>query len=114
MHAEIKCSRECNIKLFLTLVQVSICNFKHNNFLTNFGFLLASNFTSSAFTVVLLACLKKQDRFIIEALLGIVGDWINYIAHMTALILSSLTVQMIQGQLRIFLIAEGLSLRYRQ
>ena len=36
------------------------------------------------------------------------------IAHTTALILRSLTLQMIQGHLQIFLIAEGLSLRYRQ
>ena len=36
------------------------------------------------------------------------------IAHTTALILRSLTLQMIQGHLKIFLIAEGLSLRYRQ
>ena len=35
-------------------------------------------------------------------------------AHTTALILRSLTLQMIQGHLKIFLIAEGLSLRYRQ
>ena len=39
---------------------------------------------------------------------------INNIAHTTALILRSLTLQMIQGHLKIFLIAEGLSLRYRQ
>ena len=38
----------------------------------------------------------------------------NNIAHTTALILRSLTLQMIQGHLKIFLIAEGLSLRYRQ
>ena len=36
------------------------------------------------------------------------------IAHTTALILRSLTLQMIQGHLKILLIAEGLSLRYRQ
>ena len=43
------------------------------------------------------------------------NSWgLDNIAHTTALILRSLTLQMIQGHLKIFLIAEGLSLRYRQ
>ena len=45
---------------------------------------------------------------------GLDKNYCFSIAHTTALILRSLTLQMIQGHLKIFLIAEGLSLRYRQ
>ena len=45
---------------------------------------------------------------------NIITELCSSIAHTTALILRSLTLQMIQGHLKIFLIAEGPSLRYRQ